>query len=160
MNLLRFEFINGPDDSINGMLRTLVKELRYNRSNVTIDEFKKALPALQAIESRLQKIDAEINQPKRNYINEIMKELDQESDNEVNIIDDLNRATIALAYSLFGNEINFEDFSFKIGKAEYYHWLLFSGYIDQRPVDADILVVREVFRSICNSYQYVFIDLS
>lgn len=160
MNLLRYEFIEGPDDSFNGMLRTLVKELRYNISYITIDEFKRAMPPLKLIEAKLQKVDSEIKQPTRNYIEEIMEELNQESENETNIVDDLSRASKATVESLFDEEINFDDFSFRIGKAEHYHWLQFTGYTDKRPLDANLLIVREVFRSICNKYQYIFIDLS
>lgn len=68
MNLLRYEFIDGPDGSINGMLRSLVKELRYNRSQVTIEEYKRAMPHLYTIEATLQRLDAEIRGPKRNIL--------------------------------------------------------------------------------------------
>lgn len=78
MNLLRYEFIEGPDDSINGMLRTLVKGLRYNRSYVTVEEFKKAMPGFHVIETKLQRLDADISSPKRNYVQEIMEELTEQ----------------------------------------------------------------------------------
>lgn len=160
MNLLRYEFTDAPFDSINGMLRTLVTDLRYNSSMVTVDQFKEALPALQRIEKRLQQLDNELGDPHRNYIEEIMQELSEESDHEINLADELKRASVAMASSLFDQEINFEDFSYLTGKAEHYHWLRFTGYIDQRPVDANLLIVREVFRSMCNKYGYIFIDLS
>lgn len=160
MNLLRYEFIDGPEGSINDMIKALVKELRYNRSQLTIEKYRQALPALQAIESQLQKFDADIRLPRRNYITEILEELDQESENEVNIVDDLYKAANAVIDSLFGHGINFHDFSYSTGKAEHYHWIQFLGYSDQRPVDADLIIIKEVFRSISNKYQYIFIDLS
>lgn len=160
MNLLRYEFIDGPGDSINGMLRQLVKELRYNRSMVTIDEFKQALPDLQKIEQTLQKLDGQIGQPHRNYIDEIMLELSEESDNETYLEEDLRMATKAMVVSVLKQEIDFEDFVFSTGKAEHFYWLRFSGYLDERPLDATLLIAKEVFRSICNKYNYIFIDLS
>jgi hypothetical protein len=159
MNLLQYEFIEGPDDSINGMRRTLVKELRVGLCIAT-EEFKKLFPLLRDIEYQLQTLDAEISQPKRSYIEEIMEELNQESEMETNIVDDLNRAPIVITNSILGQEINMDDFLYTIGKSEHYHWLQFSGYTDQRAIDANLLIVREVFRSICNKYNYIFIDLS
>ena len=67
MNLLRYEFIDGPDGSINGMLRSLVEELRYNRSQVTIEEYKRAMPHLYTIEATLQRLDAEIRGPQKKH---------------------------------------------------------------------------------------------
>jgi hypothetical protein len=160
MNLLRYEFISGPDGSINGMLRKLVIDLRYNRSMVTIEEFKQAKPNLQKVEQQLQKLDNQIGQPHRNYIEEIMEELSEESDNETNLDEDLRTATYAMSASFLDQKIDFDDFAFSTGKAEHYHWLRFSGYVDQRPLDANLLIAKEVFRSICNKYNYIFIDLS
>jgi len=160
MDLLRYEFIDGPDGSINGMLRTLVKGLRYNRSYVTVEEFKKAMPGLLVIESNLQRLDADIGSPKRNYVQEIMEELDQEQNNEANITEDLTHATIATIKALFGHDFQFDELLFTIGKADHYHWLQFNGYTNERTVDANLIIVREVFRSICNKYNYIFVDLS
>ena len=160
MDLLRYEFIDGPDDSINGMIRTLVKGLRYNRSYVTVEEFKRAIPGFHVIESKLQRLDADISSPKRNYIQEIMEELDQEQNNGANITEDLTHATIATIKALFGRDFQFDELSFTIGKADHYHWLQFIGYTDGRTVDSNLIIVREVFRSICNKYNYIFVDLS
>ena len=124
MNLLRYEFIDGPDDSINGMIRKLITDLRYNRSM------------------------------------EIMQELNEESENEINIEEDLRRATVATIDSVTGEQIDFNDLSYATGKAEHYHWLRFSGYTDQRPLDSNIIIARETFRAICSKYNYIFIDLS
>ncbi|NII28235.1 hypothetical protein HB364_24340 [Pseudoflavitalea sp. X16] len=160
MNLLHYEFIDGPDDSINGMLRKLVTDVRYNRSMVSIEEFRATLPSLKKIEQQVQHSDTQIGRPYRNYIEEIMQELEQESENEINIEDDLRRATVATITSILGQQLNFESLSFSIGKAEHYPWLRFSGYLDESPADANIVIAREVFRSICNKYNYIFIDLS
>ena len=160
MNLLRYEFIEGPDDSINGMIRKLVRDLRYNRSMITAEEFGQALPDLRRVEQRLQQLDREISRDQRNYIEEIMQELDEESDNETNLEEDLNRATNAVLASTLDQPSAFEDFLYVTGKSEHYHWLRFSGYADERPLDVSLLVAREVFRSICNKYHYIFIDLS
>jgi hypothetical protein len=160
MDLLQYEFNTSPDGSINGMLRTLVKELRYNTSQIRIEEFKQRLPALKDIERRLQVLDADIGQPTRNYIEEIMDELNEESDLETKLIDDLNRAPIAITNSILGKDINIDEYQYETGKSEHYHWLKFSGYADQRPVDANLLIVREVFRAITYKHNYVFIDLS
>ncbi|MEO7047032.1 MAG: hypothetical protein ABI091_17145 [Ferruginibacter sp.] len=160
MDLLRYEFIDAPDGSINGMLRTLVKGLRYNSSNVTVDEFKKSMPGFHAIESTLQQLDAEISNPKRNYIKEIMEELDQEQNNKANITKDLTQASIATIQAFLGRDFQFDELLFTIGKADHYYWLQFIGYSEERAVDANLIIVKEVFRSICNKYNYIFVDFS
>lgn len=160
MNLLRYEFIDSPDGSINGMLRSLVKDLRYNRSHVTIDEYKKALPHLYTIEATLQRLDAEIRNPKRNYIQEIIEELDREQDDEESILEDLKHATTAMIKKLFDHDFNLDDLSFTSAKADHYHWVLFSGYTNEKAVDLHLLVIKDVFRSICNKYNYIFVDLT
>jgi hypothetical protein len=160
MNLLRYEFIDGPDSSINGMLRSLVKGLRYNRSYVSAEEFKRALPGFHATELTLQQLDSDIGNPKRNYVHEIMEELDKEQDDEINITEDLRHATIATIKSLFDQDFQFDDLSFTMGKADHYHWLQLNGYTDKRTVDANLIIVREAFRSISNKYNYIFVDLS
>jgi hypothetical protein len=160
MNLLYNEFNEGPDGSINGMLRTLVKELRYNRSQLTIDEFKQAIPSLKQIESKLQRLDTDMHQPKRDYINEILDELEQESENEASLANDLAGACTAIVTTLLNSSFDFDDLLFTTNKAKQYHWLQFSGYVDQRPIDANLVIVKEVFRSICYRYNYTFIDLS
>lgn len=160
MNLLRYEFIDGPDDSFNGRLQKLVKDLRYNKSMITIDEFKQAMPNLQRIEQQIQQTDKEIRQAHRNYIDEIMQELDEEMNNEISIKDDLRRASNAILISMLNQQVSFDDWEFIIGKSEHYHWLQFFGYLDKRPIDTNLLLIREVFRSICNKYDYIFINAS
>lgn len=160
MNLLHYEFNDGPDDSINGMLRMLVKELRYNRSNVTIEEFTQAIPALKSIESRLQAIDRSVGQPTRHYIDEIMKELDEETETESRLDEDLDKAPEAITNAIFKNGIILEDISYHTGKTEHYYWMQFLGYEDQRPVDVPLLITREIFRAVCYKHNYIFIDLS
>jgi hypothetical protein len=160
MNLLRYEFINSPDGSINGMIRKLVTELRYNRSFVQAEEFHRRMPELRQIEARIQQNDAEIHLPKREYINEILAELDQESDNQTNLEEDLKSATFSIIASLLNRPFNIEDIVYTTGKSEHYTWLHFSGYGEQRPLDAELILAKEIFRSICNKYNYIFIDLS
>ena len=105
MELLRYEFIDGPDDSINGMLRSLVKEIRYYRNNTPIDEFKKAIPRLKQIEQQLQKLDKEVGSPFVPYFNQIMEELDKESENERNVEEDLQLASKAIYLDLFHDDL-------------------------------------------------------
>lgn len=160
MDILSYEFIEGPDDSINGMLRRLVKDLRYNRSMVTAEEFKRALPDLRNIEQKLQLLDSQIGNSLKEYINEIMQALDKEFDDGINLKEDLRRATIAVITSLLDKQSGFNDLAFSIRKVEHYNCLIFSGYVDQRPIDSNLLLIREVFRSISYKYDYIFIDLA
>jgi hypothetical protein len=160
MSLLRFEFNKSPEGSINGMLRKLVTELRYNRSQVKAEEFHRRMPELRQIEARIQQNDAEIHLPKREYINEIMAELDKESDNEMNLEEDLRGATLSIIASLLNRSFSFEDLIYRTGKSEHYCWLHFSGYGEQKSLDAELILAKEIFRSVCNKYGYVFIDLS
>src|SRR5687767_9535348 len=110
MDLLHYEFIEGPDASINGMLRKLVTEIRYNRSEVSAEQFKQAIPKLKQIENTLQELDDQLGQPIRNYIQEIMDELDEESDRETKIQDELFRGSRAIIDSFKNSDnFNFED---------------------------------------------------
>lgn len=160
MDLLHYEFIDGPDDSINGMLRTLVRKLRYYHSEVSIEEFKAAMPSLQKVEMTLQRLDADMNQPRRNYISEILEELEKESEVEMNLPEELKNACAAIVASFLYQSFEFDDLLFTTGKADQYHWLQFSGYLDEKPIDSALVLVKEVFRSICYKYEYIFIDLS
>jgi hypothetical protein len=160
MNLLRYEFIEAPDDSINGMLRTLVTALRYNRSYVPIEDFKRSLPELYQIELKLQQLDARIGKVKRNYIQEIMDALQQEQENEANIAEDLRHAATATIRAFFGRSLNLDELSYSMGRADHYHWLQLSGYSNGKESDGVLVLVKEVFRSVCNTYNYIFIDLT
>ena len=160
MDLLRYEFIEAPEDSMNGMVHTLVKGIRYNREYATLEEFKKMMPTFHLIESRLQQLDADIRLPKRNYVQDIMDELDKEQENETNISDDLKHATIATIKKIFGRDFQYDELQFNTGTADQYHFLQLDGYTDNREVDANLIIVKDVFRAICNKYNYIFIDLS
>lgn len=160
MNLLRYEFYIGPADSINGMLRTLVTDIRYNRSQVSIEDFKRDLPRLKQIESTLQRLDSQVGHPHRNYIQEIMDELTVEEENEENLLEDLERASVATINALFGTTFIYNDLSFSLEKADHFPYLTFKGYTDDRETDADLIIIREVFRSICYKYNFIFVDLS
>jgi len=160
MKLLDNEFNDGPDGSISGMLKSLVSQLRLNRSNISAEEFRQRLPALINIEATLQEFDQQIGQPARNYIEEIMAELDLESDDQIQLVKDLERATKAIVLSFRNQEVDFNDFDCVIGKSENYGWVKFGGYVDQRPVDSVLILAKEIARAICYKYNYAFIDLS
>jgi hypothetical protein len=159
-NLLPYEFSDGPEDSINGMLRKLVTDLRYNRSMVSIEEFRSALVDLRGIERRLQSLDTQIGQPIREYIDDIMNELNEESDIESIIEDELRMATIATVSAVIGMEIEFDQLAYVVGKANQYHWVQLLGYKDERPVDSCLIIAVECFRAICSKYNYIFINLT
>lgn len=78
---LDLEFFENPEHnstSYNGMVGELIRKVRYYRNDKTVEEFKFAIPDLKKIEQELQIFDTSIGDPKRNYIEEIMKELDKE----------------------------------------------------------------------------------
>lgn len=160
MEMLRFEFMDGPESSFNGMLRTLVKGLRHSRSYVNLEEFKRLMPGFRTIEAELQKIDADVRRPKRNYIQEIMEELEQEQNDEQKIIEDLRSATIATIKTLFGKSFDFDELSFEIGKADNFPYVHLRGYLSEKKADGNLVIVREVFRAISYRYNHIFVDLS
>ena len=80
MDLLQYEFVDASEGSYFFILGELVKDIRYYWTNVTSEEFKKALPKLREQEAILQKIDKDICMDKRFYINEIMAELKKETE--------------------------------------------------------------------------------
>lgn len=160
MKLLHYEFIEGPDGSTEGMIRKLVRDIRFNRSQLSSEEFNASIPGLIVIEQRLQEQDQQSGMPFREYIGEIMQELDEEAENRREIEHILSQATTATVETLMGHSLDMTDFSYSIHKANQFYVLKFNGYADDREVDANLVIATEVFRSICNQYNYIFIDLS
>jgi hypothetical protein len=67
-----------PDNgSWNSMLQKLITGVRYVRS-IPGNQIRENMPPLWSLEEQLQKVDADIAYPKKEYIKEIMEALDNE----------------------------------------------------------------------------------
>jgi hypothetical protein len=163
MNLLKYEFDkSSPDGSYNGMLRSLVTKVRYHRNNVSAEYFKAAIPEMLEIETNLQNFDKQIDIPNRNYLQEILDELDAESRIEPGFFEEIETACLALVRdTLEGNLFSLNNYSLIFKKIDNYFVVLFLGYQDgvEQP-KGEILIVREILRSLSNKYDIIFIDLS
>jgi len=159
MDLLKYEFTDSPPDSYNGYIGTLVSKIRHFRS-VPIDEFKSAMPELKSMEQRIQRMDASIGQPHREYIKEIMEELDIEDVIEEKIIEDVERSMKAIVGALFKKDISLTDISYDYLLYQAVPWVTLKGYADESELDGPLLVIKECFRSACYKHGAVFIDLA
>ena len=160
MDLLKYEFMDAPENSFNGRLGILVKKVRHYRTNVPIDDFERALPELQNMEFQLQKIDESIGEPKRYYIQEIMNELEEESLVDEKIMEEIELSSKAIIRELYDTDFTIENFSFKLRRSEVTSWIEFYGYKNKKGDDSSLLVIKEVIRASCYKYGIVFIDVS
>jgi hypothetical protein len=160
MNLLHYEFQDNPEGSYNAMIGNLVKTVRHYRSNVPADEFKNATPHMKEIESALQRLDTSVGEPVRYYLQEIMQELDEEDAIEDNLMSSITIAGQAI--NNFFNEKIFrlEDYSYDYNNFQAVQWLEFYGYIEKDGDQAELRVIGEIFRSVCNQKNVIFINSS
>lgn len=160
MSLLRYEFTDAPTTSVNGRIGQLVKDVRHYYSYAPAEEFSKAMPQLKSQEQELNKANAEIGFPAINYIENIMAELQKESELEDNLMQDMEYSSNAIVSALLNQTISLDMFSYSFRFSEAVPWLTFEGYADQRDADSVSIVVKEVFKSICYKMGVIFIDLS
>jgi hypothetical protein len=160
MDLLRYEFMNAPEGSYNYNVGQLVKKVRYYRENVSIDDFKAAIPELKVLERKLQSFDQEIGLDRREYLEEIMDELKKESEIESQLLEEIERASKAIASALYDTNFSLDDFLFEFRNDDAVYWIEFYGYQNAKKTDGTLLVVKEVFRSVCYKFGIIFIDSS
>ncbi|MFA0960362.1 hypothetical protein AB9P05_01000 [Roseivirga sp. BDSF3-8] len=156
MDLLKYEYLDSPEGSYNHTLGKLVRDIRYYTSQVPIEKFKEAMPSLRLVESKLQKYDEEIMNDRRNYIDEIMDALEKESEIEEKLFEDFEWAAKSILLTLFDKDFDLSDYSYELKKNRGVYWLEFYGNVNIN--DKVLLVVKEVFKSVCYKYGIVFID--
>lgn len=157
MNLLKYEFMDAAEGSYNALIKELVIRIRHNRENISIDEFKVAMPEVRTIEEVLQRIDEEIGGEPRDYIDEIMEELDREGQVEEQLLEEIERSAKALT-SAYNIEFVLDDFSFDLRSNEGIFWIEFFGYKVNRDPNLTLLMLKEVFRSACYKFDVTFVD--
>ena len=111
MDLLQHEFTTAPAGSYLNNVGQLVNKIRHYRENVSMDEFKAALPSLKVLERQLQQFDDTLGEERRNYIEEIMTELEQETETEEKLIADIQRFSKTIVATLFDKEFLIDEFS-------------------------------------------------
>ena len=160
MDLIKYEFYKEEDGAYYHFIGQLVQRVRYYRENVPVDEFKAAIPELKELESTLQDIDSNLGHETRYYLQEIMEELNAESEVQEKVIDEIERSAKAIVNSIYDTNLAMEDFSYAFRKSESYFWLEFFGYKEGNKFDGALLVIKEVFRAVCYKYNIIFIDIS
>ncbi len=156
MNLLKYEFLDAPEGSYNGVLKQLVAQIRNYRNNSTSEDFIKAGPTLRKLEQWLQNADVSMgNGSHREYIQEIMDELSQEDDIESNFLEEIERSSKTIVQSVANIDFSMEDVNFSFENVEAVQWVEYFGY------NGDILnqgLVKNIFQSICHKNGIIFID--
>lgn len=127
---------------------------------VPIEDFKAAIPELKQLEARLQNIDMSLGEPARNYLQEIMDEIKAESAIEDNLISEIDRLSKAITAELFDTVFSLDNFAFEYRNVGSAQWVEFYGYKEAQLTDGTLLVVKEVFRSVCYKMGLIFIDSS
>jgi hypothetical protein len=158
MDLLKYEFIDAPGDSYNGYLKQLVANMRYNYSMVSADEFQAAIPQLQRLESKIQRIDSEIGREERQYLQELLAELGEESELEEKILSAIERSARAIIATDYQKEFSMEEYNFLFRNSQAVSWIDFFGYQDSRDPDIMLFAVRDIFKSVCYKFGIIFID--
>ncbi len=160
MDLLKYEFTTAPAGSYFGNVGQLVKKIRHYRENVSIDEFKAAIPSLKSLERQLQEYDESLGDERRDYIDEIMAELEQETETEEKLKEEIERYSKIIVATLLDKEFSIDDFSYELTNREAVRWLEFYGYTEEKENDDTLKIVKDVFRSVCSKYDTIFIDSS
>ena len=160
MSLLRYEYIDANETSFNGRLGQLVKDIRHYYSYAPLDEFKAAMPRLHTQEQHLNKLNAEMGMESKNYIQDIMEELKQESDLEEGLLQDFEYSCNAIATALLNKTISLDMFSYSFRIDDAVPWLTFEGYTDQRDMDALLIIAKDTFKTICYKRGVIFIDMA
>ena len=110
------------------------------------------------MEEQIQEIDLELGEDTRNYIQEIMEELSQESEIEQKLLEEIERSAKSVTLSLYDSDFSMSDFSYEFRNNDAVYWVEFYGYKEKREPDGNLLVIREVFRSVCYKFDLLFID--
>ena len=156
MNLLKYEFMDAPEGSYNELLKQLFQDIRHYRENVSVEDFKAAIPKLHEKERVIQKLDEGIGADSRNYIEEIMAELETEDEIESQLLEEIERTSKAITSS-YNIDFDLEDFSFEFRNNEGVFWIQFYGYKQEGGI-LGCSIVKEVFRSVCYKAGITFID--
>ncbi len=156
-DLLQHEFTDAPPNSYNGLIGDLVKQIRYYRE-VPFDEFKAAMPKLKVLEKNLNNLDDVMNQPRREYITEILEALKQETESEENLIEDLTSSAKVIISTLYEKNFDLADYAYELRSIRSIRWIEFYGYREGEEADERLKVVTDIFRSLCARYGFIFID--
>jgi hypothetical protein len=147
-----------PAGSYNDILCNLVKKIRHYHSNVSLDEFKKMLPSLKSIEEQLQRLDSEIGEEKRYYLEEILSELTKENEIEELLFEEIKeKATVVLDF-LDESKFQIEAYSYEFKKHKGMFLMILNE--NENIEHKELRIIKEVFRAVCNKYEVIFIDNS
>lgn len=106
----------------------------------------------------MQEFDDSIGLGKRNYIDEIMEELQQEAEVEEKLMADIVRFSKTIVNTIFHEEFVADEFAFDFRIKEAVKWLEFYGYKNEQVIDEKLNVVKDIFRSVCSMHNIIFID--
>lgn len=151
--------MGSPSDSFNGQLGSLVSAIRQVRS-VPANDVPALVPQLHRLQDSLNSYNEDIGEPERNYIDEIMAELDIEDVIEENLLEEAYQAIRAMVAALHNKDIDLDQFAVDYYSNQAVYWLSFTGYSNGRQEDAILNVARECFRATAYKYDVVFLDQS
>jgi DNA-binding transcriptional MerR regulator len=154
MQLLKYEFMDVPDDSFNGLLKKLVRNIRYYRDQ-PIEEYQQAMPSLISIETSLNHMQELMDLEKGEFIKEITKELEAEDVIEENLTEEIQRSLNAVLEER-ATDLGTIQYIFQNRQAVY--WVELFGYNTGEALNDDFRIIKEVFRSVCYKLGVIFID--
>jgi hypothetical protein len=156
---LHYEFQQHADESYNGMMGTLVRLVR-RYYNTPQEEAQDQIPPIQAIAAKLRVFDEQINEPERDYIQEILDALSAEGSLEENLMGAITSSCTAITKYLFEKQFTIKEYAFEFNNSEAVQWLEFYGYKEKQTENAELQAVKEIFRSVCSHHKVIFIDSS
>lgn len=161
-NLLFYEFENYPNNSYNGRIGALVRKIGHYRSNVSGDEFIAAGPELRNLQNEIQRLDREFGgKETRNYIADIMEQFEAQDSIEEDYKQSVTRACKVIVNNLFpGNIVEFvlEDWNYEYSVIKSIPTVQFFGHNSNEQLDGKVMVVKDVFCSVCNQFNIIFIN--
>lgn len=160
MELLSYETIDGQEGSYNDLIKQLVIKTRHYYSEVPGNEFKMAIPELKAIEAKIHHLDREFGNEPRDYISDILVELEQESESENLLLNELKRTANVLIPAIDGQNLNLNDFAFDFANHKGISIVEFYGYKENKKLDSTAYMFRDILQSLAYRNNVIFIDSS
>lgn len=157
MKLLSYETIEGQEGSYNDLIKQLVRKMRVY-SNTPSDQTEMLKDELISLQAKIQDLDTQFGREYRDYLSDILDELEKESEIEELLMDELKRTASVLIPELDGSNFNIENFSFDFANHRGINIIEFYGYESEKQLDSKAKIFRDILRSLAYKYEVIFIE--
>lgn len=158
MKLLDYEAMEGQEGSYNDMMKQLVEKVRYYYSQVSSDDFSAAIPELRNMEEQILRLDREMGEEERNYLQEIYNELSEQAALGNTLDEDFRRIAKVLFGKYAERDFNAEEFAYGYEIINGISVVEYLGAKEKGTGENDVRIVSEILRALCNKYNIVFFD--